>query len=522
MTGFDGATWELLNALIERGAMPRLKELKSEGVSGALRSTDPPVTGPAWVTVATGVGPGRHGVFDFTLPKEELFHREPAATHHIRVKTVYEHLRPAVLLNLPVTYPPLTGDPTVTSLMTRGPSPIFPPVLRERPWSGAYRVVPDTSLLRAGNVEAYLRDVRALERARFDALKDLWDREDWRLFMAVFSGSDWASHAAYGTLLGKPGECREGEALFGDLDGYLGWIADHMEKDDHLLLVSDHGFAEKKGFFLINEWLIREGWARQRPITALPGNVHAFDAALHAEDGKVGKSPPGVTVERCKTPGLRGRLWRRWYRGRYEHWDPRLELDPLETLALAPSAEQRGVYVNDRKRFSAGTVAPEERAGVASAIVQRLREARDPNGDALCEWVRSGCDLYTGPVASRGPDLLFNTPDWECSATLSLYHLDLFQPGGVGGHDPMGIILAVGKGIPGGSVAGMTLADIAPVLMHWAGESVPGHMEGRVPDELALGRSPGTAPPWTSPRRSRAQEEGCEVAERLRSLGYLG
>ena len=63
--GLDGATWDVIKPLAEEGKLPTLKKLMEEGVWGNLESTIPPVTGPAWVSFATGRNPGKTGVFDF-------------------------------------------------------------------------------------------------------------------------------------------------------------------------------------------------------------------------------------------------------------------------------------------------------------------------------------------------------------------------------------------------------------------------------------------------------------------------
>jgi len=40
-----------------------------EGVHGDLKSTITPSTGLAWVSFATGKNPGKHGCYDFNIPK---------------------------------------------------------------------------------------------------------------------------------------------------------------------------------------------------------------------------------------------------------------------------------------------------------------------------------------------------------------------------------------------------------------------------------------------------------------------
>ena len=63
--GLDGATWDVLDPLIERGLMPNLRALVGGGTSGVLHSTTPPITPAAWTTFMTGKSPGTHGIIDF-------------------------------------------------------------------------------------------------------------------------------------------------------------------------------------------------------------------------------------------------------------------------------------------------------------------------------------------------------------------------------------------------------------------------------------------------------------------------
>ncbi|HET7483481.1 MAG TPA: alkaline phosphatase family protein, partial [Actinomycetota bacterium] len=67
MLGLDGVTFRILDPAFEAGHMPRLRALLERGVSGILTSTVPPYTPPGWTSIFTGVNPGKHGIFGFTL-----------------------------------------------------------------------------------------------------------------------------------------------------------------------------------------------------------------------------------------------------------------------------------------------------------------------------------------------------------------------------------------------------------------------------------------------------------------------
>lgn len=71
--GLDGATWEIIDPLIERGDLPGFKRLKENGSWGKLETFIPTESVSIWTSIATGVSPTKHGVQTFTrrLPGED-------------------------------------------------------------------------------------------------------------------------------------------------------------------------------------------------------------------------------------------------------------------------------------------------------------------------------------------------------------------------------------------------------------------------------------------------------------------
>jgi predicted AlkP superfamily phosphohydrolase/phosphomutase len=70
MIGLDGATFALLNPLMDEGVMPFLKSFISGGVHADLMSTENPLTPPAWMSMITGRSPTVHSIFDFLRPHD--------------------------------------------------------------------------------------------------------------------------------------------------------------------------------------------------------------------------------------------------------------------------------------------------------------------------------------------------------------------------------------------------------------------------------------------------------------------
>jgi predicted AlkP superfamily phosphohydrolase/phosphomutase len=63
--GFDGVDAKLTRRWIDEGKLPNLAKLEQQGTFSPLRSPIPSQTPVSWSTFATGLSPGRHGVFDF-------------------------------------------------------------------------------------------------------------------------------------------------------------------------------------------------------------------------------------------------------------------------------------------------------------------------------------------------------------------------------------------------------------------------------------------------------------------------
>jgi hypothetical protein len=68
--GWDGASWDLMLPLLEQGRLPNLKRLMDGGSSATLYTIKPTFSPVVWTTIATGMPPSRHGIFDFVRRPE--------------------------------------------------------------------------------------------------------------------------------------------------------------------------------------------------------------------------------------------------------------------------------------------------------------------------------------------------------------------------------------------------------------------------------------------------------------------
>jgi len=66
MIGWDGATWDVIDPLLEQGKMPHLKQLIDRGYRAPLQTIKPGLSALIWPEIFTGKPPAQHGLQAFT------------------------------------------------------------------------------------------------------------------------------------------------------------------------------------------------------------------------------------------------------------------------------------------------------------------------------------------------------------------------------------------------------------------------------------------------------------------------
>ena len=200
--GLDGASFELLDPWLESGEMPHLAALVTRGASGGLESVIPPLTPPAWTSAATGVNPGKHGVYNFLRPKFGRPVTEFFGTADWKAPALWDFLAargiPSIVLHLPATYPPrpvhgaLVAGLPLTNVEANS---TWPPGLKDelRHEIPGYRLFPDTMLLRTDR-DAYYRDAVDTLRAQTDEVLYLMAHREWSLLFTLWHMGDSLKH----------------------------------------------------------------------------------------------------------------------------------------------------------------------------------------------------------------------------------------------------------------------------------------------------------------------------------------
>jgi predicted AlkP superfamily phosphohydrolase/phosphomutase len=535
--GFDGGSLEL----VERwaGALPNLRRLMSEGSVGALRSTIPPVTSPAWNCMISGCNPGKVGVYGF-------FHEENG---RFRTTNYKDQAVPAMwdlmgdagrrvgVVNVPVTFPP---NPVNGFLVSGG---LFSPMYREVRFTyprdlqevldrvaGGYEVMPIIDLGVPGKERHYLAEIRRHIERQTRAVEYLLRTEPWDFFMYVLFVIDPTQHYFWRYMdRTHPLHDARGAARYGDAiqsiyrmaDEALGRFLATLPSDTTVLVVSDHGFGPMYGYFLVNEWLRREGFLALRPGSGAaerrPGYLLRMRShVLRRLDPRairfVLRWVPRRLLQRFTIGGLAAS----------EFDDVTANVDWSRTAAYGGLSGGGNIRINLAGREPHGSVPPEEYDAVRQKIVARLLELRDPAGRPVVTKVYRREELYQGPYVDRAPDLLFVIDDCHYDQLLRL--------GGKGGeiwtssyprtgwHGLRGMFIAHGPQIKPGRLAEVRLVDIAPTALHLMGMTVPAHMDGRVVSEMLRDDAEAARRP-VEISQSHERERIRERVRRLRGTG---
>ncbi|MDR7420597.1 MAG: hypothetical protein QN178_16990, partial [Armatimonadota bacterium] len=210
----------------------------------------------------------------------------------------------------------------------------------------------------------------------------------------------------------------------------------------------------------------------------------------------------------------------------------------------------RRIRLNVRGREPAGIVEPGPAyEQVRQRIVAGLQSLRDLQGRPLVRRVYRREELYAGPWADEGPDLLALFEEGVGGVDHMTGPAATPVPGSVGvaserdltgTHRPEGIFVACGRGIRQGAEVAARIVDVCPTVLHLLGVPVPADADGRVLTEIfseaivtaeapgadrvaavVAGGMPGPASLRDAGDDVYAADDQALVEARLRKLGYL-
>ncbi|MCI4356087.1 MAG: alkaline phosphatase family protein [Thermoplasmata archaeon] len=462
--GLDGVPPELLfDRLLPR--MPNVQALVERGVRAPLRTTDPPISVPAWPVMFTGVDPGTLGLYGFR-------HRRPhsytdmylPASSDVPVPTIWQILsergRRVAVVGMPLGFPPpAVNGVYVSDFLTPPGSEVttFPPELRAELDRPGEPYLYDVAF-RSGDLDRVAREIFEMTRRRFRAAERLYDLEPWDVFALHEIGTDRLHHAFWKHFdrthpqfqPGNPYE-RVAEEYYALVDDGIGRLLERVGDRTDVVIVSDHGSMAMRGCICVNQWLEENGYLVLRHPPARPG----------------------TPLEECDVD------WRR-------------------TTAWGAGGYYARLFLNVRGREPEGVVAPGQVDAVRAQLIEDLQRLCGPDEEPISVEVFQPERLYHA-VAGDSPDLMVYFDGLRIRSAGTMGHPTGFLPENDTGpddavHGPYGVFLYAPAG--GGEprvLPEFPVVDVTPTLLRILGEPVPEHMQGRAVEAVAAGAA-GLAP----------------------------
>jgi len=542
--GLDGATWNVLDPMRQRGLMPNLDAFLAHAAAGTLRSTIPPVTTAAWTTMMTGCGPARHGVFDHRYYDAAEGRMKVNHSGRIRVPTVWHLLaatgRSIVCLNLPGLYPPLQVRGIVVSGMDAPhleaalstASEFAARLKAEAPGYGLgyfWKRAPQSLDELTTNARLTADSFRG--RAQGGCLADRLV-PDWSVLMVQFQNLDPFQHRVWPYLnvdetgVDRPDWNAAAAEVIRGLDQAIGQLCELAAKRDAaVMMVSDHGFGPCLGRIHVNRILVKAGVARLPGWAGLIGR-RTFQASDRLR----------LWGQKRDNPAARSASFDQSVTAQYP-------FDWKRTLAFAPHQDTAAmVYVNCAARHggvktAAPRMTPRQIDEARSAAAQALAIAKHPEtGSVLFPQIIATAEAYQlDPTREGYPDLIAlpDEPYWVRTKLTSgslWVEPDANLPGT---HRPEGIVALAGAGLTTGRNLKANLIDVTPTILALLGLPIPAHVEGK---PIVGSTTAESTPSFPSIRQDSAEEllegphrkpfeytshEQAIIEQRLAELGYL-
>ena len=430
---------------------PNIKKLVKSGVYGKLRSSDPPITIPAWMVMATGKKAGTLGLYGFRHRKHHSYTDFwIASSYSIKEKKIWDIIGEkglkSCILGLPPNYPvqPINGclvsgfiAPDTESNYT------FPTELKDEIKEKVGNYILDVNF-RVEKKEDLLKEIYSMTEIQFKTIKYLMKNKEWNYFKFVIIGLDRFHHAFWKYYdkshhLYEPGNNFEGEMkkYYMYLDKKVGEIIDLLDNDTAIMVVSDHGAKAMKGLICVNMALEKLGLLKFK-----------------------NKPSPRTTIDKA-------------------------EIDWSKTYAWGWGGYYARIFLNVKDREDQGIILKENYEEMRNKIISKLKSIKDDQGHPMNTKVYKPEELFE-IINGDPPDLMvyFDDLNWRSAGTVG-YNSMYLKENDTGPddavHDYYGIYIIYNPNKQIGKNLGTkNILDIAPTSLKVLGIEIPEDLEGQI------------------------------------------
>jgi len=412
LIGIDSTPSSLLKELSGKPGMEALDELLSNDSIIDLESTMPPMTGPAWPSLYTGLDPGEHGVPDFfTISRSYV--KDLAFFDSHKYKPFWEELaakghKCLVITPAMITKLPLNNN---IDLITGFPLPSKPSNEKMKLMMEKHKFYGEIDLekdLAEGKItlDYIVAEFVKTIKARSNLSKELIETNNYDFVYVCFTETDRIQHYT----LNREDKEKYLLPVYSSISSFIGFILERAKKENAaVFIVSDHGAQSVYNKFLINTWLV---------------NNNYLTLKLEQEKKKGSATRYKIRESLMKYKGTFRKLFdkmpysvkllTRNFLSRYFPADLSkdnvhlhlFDFDMSKTKAFAEISNLcvGTIWINDG-RFDKGIVSNEEKSALKKKLIEELKSVKSAEGDSMFVNVMDADKYYKGTKLFIAPDI---------------------------------------------------------------------------------------------------------------------
>jgi len=512
--GLDGAAFELIRKWIDSGDLPNLARLSSEGAAMDMQSWLPPVTCPNWRCYASGVNPGKLGVFWWErVDRENRSIESTSSSEQFDGGEYWSLLDGKVsVINFPTGSPPseVNGEFIAGGPGSEQTDYTHPPGLEDHLRAEYdYQVHPEllSQLSKDDQENDCVDEIHRLIKQRFQVLGDRLESGEYTLIHATVFYINVLHHFYWDREVVR--------TAWEIIDEGIGKLLDSGELD-HLFVMSDHGSNRIEVEFNINTWLEEEGY--------LVRQTGASDVMKRV----------GITRDRVRP--LLNRFRIEWLLRRVVPSEIK-DLLPDSEGRVKRSGKEQLIDWNESTVIASGqgplyviAGSQSKRQKVKRELVEKLDGLRDAEGNLVIQAARPAESVYSGPYTSDGPDILLDqAPNVHINGGIGVDNIFGRPETWAGENKDTGLFIAYGPEInPETEVNDLRITDLAPTLLALHDAPIPRDMDGKpryklFSEEAAIHSRESRLEDinWVKAGAQATHKTDDTVHSRLSDLGYI-
>jgi predicted AlkP superfamily phosphohydrolase/phosphomutase len=446
--------------------LPNMKRLMGDGSYARLNSTDPPLSITAWCSITTGKSPTDTGIFEYIYRKGKSYDDIVVMTsRNLKEKQIWEIISDRGLKSVVPyvinTWPLKPFDGWLVAGPQRpddADKSVYPPELKEElidkfgevpsfdipNFRSSYEIA--RKIKKEGPPKEFvIEECYKVAEKGVRVMEHLIKTKDWDLFFGVIGMTDRMNHMFW-KYCDKTHRKYDPESKYLNvlkefykfIDVKIGELLDLLDKDDKVIILSDHGIMKLNTRVNTTDWLIREGY-------------------MVLKEKIKDKTPFTLDM-----------------------------VDWSKTKVFAIGAYEAQFFINLKGREPEGIVEPEDYDDLINELSGKLVEIPGDWGEKLKTEILYKKKDYDGKHVDDAPDMIVYFHGMQYGANSTLIGNDtLWSPSTAKGtddatHSLQGVFIIKDNMNKNGDIGEISYLDVAPTVLHLLDTEIPGDMKGKV------------------------------------------